>query len=120
MFARPVKQLPGKWRLFEYYLDEPKGLKHVDEQKLKVDNENWQIEFLKENRFSQEKNLQVAVLEVKNGNWECKGNFIRFAGSENNPGEDEFQFAIDKGVLKLLKKNKNGNIDFFGFFRRLQ
>ena len=32
----------------------------------------------------------------------------------------EFQFAIEKEQLKLLKKDEKGSIEFFGFFNRIR
>ena len=35
MFARPSKQLPGKWQLFEYYVDTDEKLLNFNEELLK-------------------------------------------------------------------------------------
>ena len=32
MFARPSKQLPGKWDLFEYYIEKDGDLIHIKEE----------------------------------------------------------------------------------------
>ena len=53
MFARPSKQLPGKWQLFEYYFDSEKDLNHITEPQLKKLNESWEIEFKKEECYVQ-------------------------------------------------------------------
>ena len=101
MFVRPSKQLPGKWELFEYYIESSEELHNIKETQLKANNEFWQIS------------------KVKSGSWSISKNFITLTSSENNKNYIEFQFAIEKETLKILKKDALGRIEFFGFFNRV-
>ena len=51
MFARPAKQLPGKWQLFEYYIDRQKELEHITEESLKLKEQQWDIEFTEDEEY---------------------------------------------------------------------
>jgi len=118
LFARPSKQLPGRWQLFEYYYDYEKELHHITEPELKEGNENWFIEFTTEEKYLQQSRLRISFISnIENGNWSISRNYITFIHPENFRNNVEFQFAIEKGVLKLLKKDTLGNIEFFGFFK---
>jgi len=118
MFARPSKQLPGKWQLFEYYFDSEEELRHITEQALKTEKENWIIEFTNEEKYIHHSNLQISLVsDMENGSWSISKNYITFIHPENFRNSIEFQFAIEKGILKLLKKNRAGKIEFFGFFK---
>ena len=118
MFARPSKQLPGKWQLFEYYFDSEKELNHITEQELNAVNERWIIEFKEEENYIQESKLPVSLISnIENGSWSISKNYITLIHPENFRNNIEFQFAIDKGILKLLKKDAFGKIEFFGFFK---
>ena len=120
MFARPSKQLPGKWELFEYYIESSEELRNIKETQLKANNEFWQIEFTTEREFIHENNLPVwQISKVKSGNWSISKNFITLTSSENKMNYIEFQFAIEKETLKFLKKDALGRIEFFGFFNRV-
>ncbi len=119
MFARPSKQLPGKWELVEYYIEKGTELHNFKETQLKANNEFWQIEFTPECEFSQENNLPIwQISKVKNGNWSISRNFITLVSSENDGNNIEFQFAIEKETLRFLKKDALGRIEFFGFLNR--
>lgn len=119
MFARPSKQLPGKWGLFEYYVESDKQLQNFKETQLKANNEFWQIEFTTENEFIHENKLPISKIpKVKSGFWSISKNFITLTFSENKGNSIEFQFAIEKEILKLLKKDALGRIEFFGFFNK--
>lgn len=118
MFARPSKQLPGKWQLFEYYVDAEDDLQHFTESQLKKAKENWIIEFLEEEIYKQQSQLPIPIISnIENGNWSISKNFITFIHPNNFRNNVEFQFAIEKGILKLLKKDAFGKIEFFGFFK---
>ncbi len=118
MFARPSKQLPGKWQLFEYYIDLEDDLKHITESQLKDANENWTIEFSNEESYVQQSQLPVSLISnIENGTWSISKNYITLIHPNNFRNNVEFQFAIEKGILKLLKKDAFGKIEFFGFFR---
>jgi len=119
MFARPSKQLPGKWQLFEYYIEEGDELNHFTEDQLKVGDLFWNIEFKEDENYTHKCNLPVSLItEMKDGKWNISKNYIAFLSPENFRDSIEFQFAIEKGTLKLLKKDAFGRIEFFGFFNR--
>lgn len=119
MFARPSKQLPGKWQLFEYYVDEGHDLLNINESRLKEKNEFWDIEFAVENKFYHQSNLPIwQISKINNGDWRISKNFITLSSSEDFRNSVEFQFAIEKEKLKLLKKDASGRIEFFGFLRK--
>ncbi len=119
MFARPSKQIPGKWELVEYYIEKGTELHNINETQLKANNEFWQIEFTSDCKFSHEKNLPVwQITKVTSGIWSISRNFITLTSAENKANNIEFQFAIEKEILKLLKKDALGRIEFFGFFNK--
>jgi hypothetical protein len=119
MFARPSKQLPGKWQLFEYYVEKGNDLQNINEARLKEEKEFWDIEFTLENKYYHQCNLPVwQISKINNGNWSISKNFITLSSSENFRNNVEFQFAIEKEKLKLLKKDALGRIEFFGFLRK--
>lgn len=119
MFARPSKKLSGKWHLFEYFIEPERELVNVKEQQLKVEKLYWEIEFA-EDIYTQKSNLSIQLVEkIENGNWHVSKNFISLIQAEDIRENVEFQFAIENGVLKLLRKDAFGKIEFFGFFRKL-
>lgn len=121
MFARPSKQIPGKWQLTEYYIEADSELRNITETQLKAENELWYIEFTEEKKYAQQCNLSVSLVsKIKDGNWNISKNYITLSSFENSGSNIEFQFAIEKEQLKLLKKDEKGRIEFFGFFRKLQ
>ena len=120
LFARPSKQIVGEWQLVEYYVDTEDKLINISEKQLKDDDRFWRINFLKEKYFRQQNNLNIKVIEnIENGNWETTRNFVMLYGMEKLKQSFEFQFAIERDQLKLLKKDKKGRIEFFGFFTRI-
>jgi len=121
MFARPSKQLPGKWQLEEYYVETGDELRNITESRLKAAKELWNIEFTADKNYLHECNLPVSFISgIKNGNWNTSQNFItlKFSGLSNE--SVEFPFATEKEQLKLLKKDEKGSIEFFGFFNRIR
>ncbi len=121
MFARPSKQLPGKWQLFEYYLDQGEDLLNFKEEDLKKKKENWTIEFADSEKFLQQGNVSVNLISgIENGDWSISKNFVTIMNPSDFRKNVEFQFAIQKNQLKLLKKDGFGKIEFFGFFRKLE
>ena len=119
MFARPSKQIPGKWHLTEYYTESGEELRNVKESQLKAENEFWNIELTIENKFYHQCNLPVwQIAKIKSGNWSVSKNYFTLLSSDNFRNNIEFQFAIEKGKLKLLKKDALGRIEFFGFFSK--
>ena len=119
MFARPSKRLPGKWQLFEYFFDSETELINMKEQELKAENQYLKFEF-EEEYYKLKSNLSIQLIQnIENGNWSFTKNFITLIQPEDFRKNIEFQFAIDKGVLKLLRKDAFGKIEFFGFFRKV-
>jgi hypothetical protein len=119
MFARPSKQIPGKWQLFEYYMETGNELLHFTEDQLNTEKVFWHIEFKEDDHYSHKCNLPVSfITKLKEGNWSISKNYITFISPEDFRDSIEFQFAIVKGALKLLKKDAFGRIEFFGFFNR--
>ncbi|HSO88424.1 MAG TPA: lipocalin family protein [Draconibacterium sp.] len=120
MFARPSKQIPGKWQLVEYYIETEDELRNISEAQLKSKKELWNIEFTTGKKYLHQCNLPVSLISrIKNGEWNISKNFITLTSEENTDSNVEFQFAIDKDQLKLLKKDSFGKIEFFGFFSKL-
>jgi hypothetical protein len=119
MFARPSKKLPGKWVLFEFYTEPGKELIHKTTEQLKAEKIFWEIEFNTEEKYIHHSNLNVPVIEkITDGTWSRSKNFITLLHPDNFRDNVEFQFAIEKDNLKLLKKDSLGRIEFFGFFRK--
>jgi hypothetical protein len=121
MFARPSKQIPGKWRLVEYYVETGDELRNIDEAQLKAGKELWDIEFTTEKNYSHQCNLPVSLVSgIENGTWSISKNYITFIHPMNFRNNVEFQIAIEKETLKMLKKDAFGRIEFFGFFRKMK
>ena len=119
MFARPSKQIIGDWYLNEYFIDQNNELKNVKKETLKTNQQFWEVTFAPENRAIHNLHVDVPILKnIENGEWSIQKNYLRFHHPEDFKRSIEFQFAIDRGVLKILKKNIKGEIDFFGFFKR--
>lgn len=118
MFAQPSKQLPGKWQLFEYYTETCGELLHIQEEQLKSSEVFWEIEFYEDGVFNQQSNSLEEFMKPSGVNrWSLSKNFVTLLSNDFR-NSIEYQFAIDKGTLKLLKKDFSGKIEFFGFFRK--
>ncbi len=119
MFARSGKQLTGKWQLFEYYFESEKKLNHISEELLKTKKQQWNIGFIEDEKYFQNSNLSIPLISaIEDGTWSISKNFITLIHPKKFRKNIEFQFAIEKGNLKLLKKDGLGKIEFFGFFRK--
>jgi hypothetical protein len=119
MFARPSKQLPGEWKLFEFYTEPEKELIHKQEKQLKDENLFLNVEFAENGTFNYTTNLQVEFISEEGSfTWSIAKNFITLIHNSDFRKNQEFQFAIEKGVLKILKKDSFGKIILFGFFRK--
>ncbi|MCK3685780.1 hypothetical protein [Maribellus sp. YY47] len=117
VFGSISKNFPGEWRLYEYYVDEKEGLLHFLPEDLKCENQMMQLIFSEDN-FVVKAQLPVSLIQnLKSGAWSVAKNFITFVDSANFRNNIEFQFAFEKGNLKLLKKDERGMIEFFGFFK---
>ncbi len=121
LFARPSRQLPGKWKLFEYYAEPGEYMVNIKEEHLEKTGYYWNIYFERFGQLSQEMNLPFQFLtDTSACNWQTSRNFLTLADI-NTPGiKVEFQFAVSRGSLKLLKKDTDGKIIFFGFFRKIE
>ncbi len=120
MFARPSKRLPGKWSLFEFYHEPGEELIHKTKEQVEAEKIFWEIEFDVNERYIQNTNLDIPVIaKLTNGTWSRSKNFITLIHPVNFRDNIDFQFAIEKENLKLLKKDSLGRIEFFGFFSRL-
>lgn len=118
MFARPSKQLPGKWQLFEYFVETNGELKNLKQQQLTELNLSWNIEFATDYQFVHSNGLNLNLIQsIENGKWKLQKNFLELASKDSKTVS--FQFAIEKEQLKLLKKDDTGQIEFFGFFHRI-
>jgi len=118
MFARPSKKLPGTWKLFEYYRDLEDELLHITKEKLTDAQEELTINFTEDGNFIINSDLSVSLIkEIENGEWSISKNFVTIIHPKDFRRNVEFQFAFEKENLKLLKKDRLGNIEFFGFFR---
>ena len=121
MFARPSKQIPGKWHLVEYYTETETELQNITEAQLNAEKQLWNIEFTEKKSYSQQCNLPVSLIPgIKNGLWNISKNYITLSPAGEMIESVEFQFAIEKEMLKILKKDNSGRIGFFGFFRKME
>jgi hypothetical protein len=121
LFARPSKKLPGKWKLYEYYVDVKDELLHFEEKMLAENRQGFEIEFNAEGNFVHSSSLPLSIIQnLENGEWSVSRNFITLMHPKNFRDNVEFQFAFEKGNLKLLKKDAFGNIEFFGFFKPIR
>ncbi len=119
VFGNKKKLIPGKWHLFEYYVDEGENLLHFDEDALNENKVLFVISLLNTNEFIVAGNAPVKLLSgTSEGKWSVARNFITFIDPKDFRNNIEFQYAFEKGNLKLLKKDVMGKIEFFGFFKR--
>ena len=120
MFARPAKKLPGKWVLWEYYTEPGNELVHMEEEQLKEQQLFWEVEFTADEKYFHKTNLSIPVLsDMSDGTWGRTRNYITLINPNDFRKNVEFQFAIEKENLKLLKKDAFGKIEFFGFFKKV-
>uniref|UniRef100_UPI00321650EC hypothetical protein n=1 Tax=uncultured Draconibacterium sp. TaxID=1573823 RepID=UPI00321650EC len=119
LFERPGRKIPGGWHLYEYFVDKGEELLHFQEEDLKKRNEELIIDFGGGGVFSIISTMPIdLVQDLKKGNWSVSRNFITLIHPTNFRKSIEFQFAFEKGNLKMLKKDVAGKIEFFGLFRK--
>ncbi|NQU85077.1 MAG: hypothetical protein HQ541_04890 [Mariniphaga sp.] len=112
--------LPGKWKVFEYYTEPGEELINIKESQVKSENLVWNIGFDEDGTFHNSSNLEVAfVKEIEATTWSKSRNFVTLQDPEDFRKNTEFQFAFEKGNLKLLKKDDFGKIIVFAFFNRI-
>lgn len=118
VFGSITKKIPGHWHLFEYYYDQNLDLIHRNENELKAEGEAMQIALDGSEKFTLNAKLSIGVFNnIKEGSWSVHRNYITFVDPKDFRNNLEFQFAFEKENLKLLKKDKMGKIEFFGFFK---
>lgn len=118
MFASPSKQLPGKWQLYEYFVETEGELANFKQNDLDASDIYWKMEIRKDGTSSHLVNLDHFIIQqVNDGNWMLHKNLISFS-TKTDPLL-QFQFAVTNHQLKLLKKDNKGAILFFGFFDRI-
>ena len=106
--------------MFEYYIEQESELNNVKEDQLKTSRQHWNIEFAGNEKYFHNSNLSVSLItSIENGKWSISKNFITLIHPQDFKNNIEFQFAVEKGNLKLLKKDGLGKIEFFGFFKRI-
>jgi hypothetical protein len=121
MFSRPSRQVPGRWQLYEFYYEPEGQLIHVEKEDLSVKNIRWEIIINRDGKFSQQSNLAVKFLNgMSDCRWSLSGNYIKLTHPVNEKEHEEIQFAVVKDNLRLLKKESDGKIRFFGFFSRIE
>jgi hypothetical protein len=121
LFQKPVKLLPGKWNLYEYYIEPDKELLHYSEQQIIEGKHLWTIDLSADGSFRFISNLKIPFIVVwKSGIWKKSGNYLSFMSSEKHAEKLDFQFSVEKRHLKLLKKDAFGKIEIFGFFRKAE
>ena len=119
LFKLPRQKITGEWMLYEYFVEDNTQLVHVLSDDLTARKESFEIKF-SENDFFLKLNISVPLLQnIEDGKWSVAKNYITFINKTNFRDNVEFQFAFEKGNLKLLKKDATGKIEFFGFFNRL-
>jgi hypothetical protein len=120
MFARPSKQLAGKWELYEYYSESEEKLIHKEKVQLQAEQLFSRIEFLEDSNFLSDSNLPENIFQGEEPfTWSVARNFVTLVHKNDFRNNKDFQFAISKQTLKLLQKDQLGKIVFFGFFRKL-
>lgn len=121
MFARPSKQLPGMWHLYEYFIDSEKELLNIKTDQLRNNGHYLHLSMDEDNTFLLTPNLPIELFNIiDKGEWSISKNYVTFIHPNDFRKSVEFQFAFENGDLKLLKKNELGKIEFFGFFKRLK
>lgn len=118
MFGNVSKRFPGEWKLYEYYVDGELDILHFEEKDLLEQNQSCAISFNESGDFRCEALLPITQLQkLSNGKWSRSRNYITLMDPSDFRNNIEFQFAFAKGNLRLLKRNADGKIDFFGFFK---
>jgi len=120
IFARPSKMLPGKWQLFEYYVEIGDNLLNIKEPELLQQKVSMLIDFRNDKTIVIQENLDIMIFkDFVGGGWLRNSNFVTLVNNEKHERMLAFQFDASKDQLKLLKKDSKGKIEFFGFFKRV-
>jgi hypothetical protein len=119
LFARPFKQIPGKWYLYEYYFERGNTLINKNAEQIKRENRFLEMEFGEEGVFHYTGNIPFKSLSGMNFcRWSRSGNFLALFHPGDGRTRVQIQFAVRGKNLRLLKKRHSGEIEFFGFFRK--
>ncbi|MBN1822017.1 MAG: hypothetical protein JXR31_13290 [Prolixibacteraceae bacterium] len=112
--------LPGKWKLIEYYTEPGNELLNFKEKQIESENISWDLTFSEDGGFSHFSNLNIPYLkDIDSSEWSKSKNFLTLLNKDDFRKNKEFQFAFEKGNLKLLKKDGFGKIVVFAFFKRI-
>ena len=112
--------LPGNYKLFEYYTDTDHELVNVKEDQLIAKKLFWDIRLTEDGKCKNDSNLDIPLIaDLAPGSWSRSRNFVTLLHPGDFRKNVEFQFAFEKGNLKLLKKDITGKIIVFAFFKRL-
>lgn len=121
LYIHPARQLPGRWKLYEYYTEPEGELVNIKEEHLEKEKQYLELYFEPHGHMGQTSNLPVQFLKGNSScTWQTSRNFITLRNSQNSAQAEEFQYAVVDGNLKLLKKDGTGRIEFFGFFRKIE
>jgi len=113
--------LPGIWKLTEYYTESGKNLLNYKEDQIASENHIWKLTFREDRTFRTASNLTIPLVrDLGSGTWSKSRNFVTLMHSDDFRNHVEFQFAFEKGNLKLLKKDNFGKIIVFAFFKRIE
>jgi hypothetical protein len=119
LFLKPKLIIPGKWLLYEYYSEPEDELLHYQANYLKENNLYWEIVLEHGGLFKQKSNLPIRFLnDCEICRWKISGNYLKIKDTQELNFNEEFQIAILKDSVRLLKKDISGRIIFFGFFRK--
>lgn len=118
-FERNVERIVGKWELYEYYVDTKNGLINFKEKELISSKVMLVLSILENREILLAGKFPVdRFCDMEEGMWRISRNYITFSNPDSHDESVEFQFAFERGNLKLLNKNSKGEILFFGFFKK--
>jgi hypothetical protein len=112
--------LPGDWKLYEYYTEYNCELTNFKEPQIVAEQIRWDIEFKEDGVFQHSTSLNIPLIQdMQPGRWSRSRNFVTIVNPTDFRKNIEFQFAFEKGNLKILKKDSFGKIIIFAFFKRI-
>ena len=118
---RMKHSLLGDWIMFEYYFDSGTELNHIKKGQLEANAQKWELSFFDQGTLKSVIYLKGLFIDGYSTNkWIKRKNQITLFDETRPEGSITFQYAIDKGILKLLKKEDSGRIQIFAFFERVQ
>lgn len=112
--------LPGQWKLYEYYTEPGNELLNIKPEQVRSEKHTWDIVFEENGGYQSSSNLKIPIPHnPETGKWSRAKNFVTLIHPDDFRKSIEFQFAFEKGNLKLLKKDDFGRILVFAFFERV-